>query len=265
MRNSNGKIVVPREILAKIEAGKSPSCRNLFLWILINANFKDATFPIKLGKKMQFLRKGEILTSHKELAKQANLSISGCRQSVRYMVSLGVISTNSYDKKGILIKINDYEGLIDLKGDNEQLGCRVKGQEEAQGHDNMSGDIRTKENKELNKYNVGLERDFSNFKQIWNNELCPPFAQIGTVNKKRISDFKKVRHSFSLDEVLLTARHMAEQDFFKTKFKLTVDNFLRPTKFIEKFERAKATHDETNLTKDEYDFLKAQFYEVNHG
>lgn len=267
MRSDVGKIMIPRKILNEIEMGKSPSCRNLFLWLLINCNFSASKTDMNLGSKKRRLKVGEIFTMHKEMAKQTKMTVSSNRDNLRYLERLGLISSNSYPKSGILIKVNNYEALTSFEASHEHNQQHNDWQNDHNESNRDNLNIRTKEELKQTKSisSTKLEKERNEFADFWNRSLVPPFARIETWNKQRISMFEKVIKKYGVEDMKIVAQQMSESEFFQNQFKLTIESFLRPTKFQEKLERYKTTYSETHLTQDDIEFFNQIYDEVQNG
>lgn len=257
MRSSAGKILISREILNDIEKFHGLSARLLFLFLYINANFSKASKAIKFGKEALFLEMGEILTSHKEMAKATKSTQNYNRDTLAKLVRANLVTTRSKPNCGIVVKINDYSTLagFDVEKNTNKLSSSPQNLHSKEPHytprHKNKGIIKeeynicrletTKTKKKATQKNEKFEQEFSELTDYWNAELCPPFAKVEVASSKRISMFKAIRKKYSVQDIKLVADDMATWRFSNTDvFVATIEMLLRSTKFDEKFEKAKA-------------------------
>ena len=114
MNTANGFICLYRQI-TQWEWYRNPNTFRVFLHILLMANFTDGRFE---GKEV---KRGQLITSLPNLAKQTSLSIQQVRTSLAHLKSTGEITDTATRHYRIITicKYNEYQ--IDNRQNNRQV------------------------------------------------------------------------------------------------------------------------------------------------
>lgn len=140
MNNAGGFIALHRKIL---EWGwyKSSGTKDLFLHLLLTANFTDTKFH---GRT---IKRGQIVTSLPSISTETGLSVQQVRTAIRHLVSTGEITDESCNHYRIItvIKYDDYQTLTDRSTGNQQATNRQ--------HNRQSTDSATGNQQHHNNYN----------------------------------------------------------------------------------------------------------------
>jgi hypothetical protein len=126
MNKAGGFITLHRQIL-DWEWYKSTNTKVLFLHLLLNANFRDASFE---GHK---ILRGQLVTSLPSLAVELGMSIKQIRGSLDHLISTGEVTSVSYPRYRIItiVKYNDYQD--DDRQDGSQTAGERAGKRQSKG------------------------------------------------------------------------------------------------------------------------------------
>jgi hypothetical protein len=204
-----------KEQLKEIETGRSIACRDLYLWVLVNLN-----------------ENGVFETNYKDISSHTGLKVTGVKDCIKYLIHKNLLENISSGIRKLSLKPLSIEGLRERSHfipPSKPLSEPLK--------------------KSIIKkdYSEELER----LKDVWNNECCPPMAKLKAFNQTRINMFKKIRKDYSLDDIIMVARHMASQDFYLSKkdTPTAIDTLLRTTAFQSKFEIALSHKEKLQFTE----------------
>lgn len=152
MSNLNGFIKLHRKLVAW-GWYQDYVVKDVFLHLLLTANFKDTTW------RKQELKAGQLVTSYKSLAENLGFSVQQIRTAVDKLKSTGEITTKSTNKYTVITVVNweDYqsnEDLITSKStrqitNNQQTNNKQITNNQQQRKNNKN--IRNKEKEKINK------------------------------------------------------------------------------------------------------------------
>lgn len=217
------------EQLKKIEMGRSIACRDLYLWVLVNLN-----------------ETGIFETSYKDLAEDTGLKINGIKDSLKYLKHQNLLANTSEGARKLSLKPFT---VLDYKEESKN----------APPSEHPS--------KHLSKPKITKDysQELESLKEVWNTECCPPMAKLKAFNQTRINMFKKIRKDYSLDDLIMVARHMASQDFYQSKkdTPTAIDTLLRTTAFQAKYEIALSQKEKTQVSDKDRSLLISVLKEYN--
>lgn len=152
----NGFIKLHRSIL-KWEWWQDENTRNVFLWLLLNANWEDSRF------KGYEVPKGSLVIGRKKLAKELRISEQSARTSLEHLKSTNEITIKSTNKFSI-VTITNWEKYQCREVENNQRTNQQANQQltNNQPTTNHIKEIKNIRNKEFNKsiYQNGRNPDF---------------------------------------------------------------------------------------------------------
>lgn len=104
MNKAGGFITLHRQIL-DWEWYKNTNTKVLFLHLLLNANFREASFE---GHKIS---RGQLVTSLSSLSSETGLSVRQVRVSLDHLIMTGEVTSKSYPRYRIItiVRYNDYQ------------------------------------------------------------------------------------------------------------------------------------------------------------
>ena len=115
MNKAGGFITLYRQ-MTSWEWYKDSATKDLFIHLLLTANFTDTRF---LGKK---IKRGQVVTSLASLASETGLSIQQIKTAIKHLISTNEITNDSTRKYRIItvVKYNDYQDLTKALTNNQQ-------------------------------------------------------------------------------------------------------------------------------------------------
>lgn len=143
MNKAGGYIAIHRQI-TEWEWYKDSATKDLFIHLLVTANFKNTRF---MGKT---IRRGQVVTSLPSLAEETGLSIQNCRTAIKHLISTGEITDKSNRQYRVItiVKYDDYQTPTDNLTVSQQTANRQL-TDSQQYHNNDN-----KDNKGINKYTL---------------------------------------------------------------------------------------------------------------
>jgi hypothetical protein len=151
MNKAGGFITLHRQIL---DWGwyKNSGTKDLFLHLLLTANFTDSYFH------GQLIRRGQIVTSLPSLSTETGLSIQQIRTALMHLTSTGEITdeANQHYRIITVVKYDDYQSSTDRSTDNQQTINRQANRQSTdrlavnQQHHNNNNNINNETNKQGN-------------------------------------------------------------------------------------------------------------------
>lgn len=225
MQSNFGKVVIPRDILYKVYHEKGASAFNILSWLIINANFSDSSVPIKVGSKLKNVKRGEVFVSLKELAEVAQKSRRHVTRYVTDLVSMGVLSRVESMSKGVLLKVNNYDGLVRFsKNMSHHMSDDMSN--ECPAHVEDISYIRTKDitKEELKKNTLSskIQRDpelqarKDLFLKSWKT-LPDCYSQIKKVSEKRSKSLNAFSKEFSTEDIKQIFEELNNSSFLQGK------------------------------------------------
>lgn len=152
-----GFIKLHRSIL-KWEWWQDENTRNVFLWLLLNANWEDSRFQ---GHEIP---KGSLVTSYAKIAESLGISVQSARTSINHLKSTNEITSKSTSKFTIVTIVNweKYQCLDDSdnKQINKQSNNQLTSNQQATNNIKEIKNIRNKEDKKYSPYQNGRNPDF---------------------------------------------------------------------------------------------------------
>ena len=152
-----GFIKLHRSIL-KWEWWQDDNTRNVFLWLLLNANWEDSRFQ---GHEIP---KGSLVTSYAKIAESLGISVQTARTSINHLKSTNEITSKSTSKFTIVTIVNweKYQCFDDSdnKQINKQSNIQLTSNQQATNNIKEIKNIRIKEDKKYSPYQNGRNPDF---------------------------------------------------------------------------------------------------------
>ena len=115
MAKPNGFIVLHRK-LVDWEWYKKPSVKDVFIHLLLTANFVDGRF------EGQLIRRGQLATSLPSLSAGTGLSLQQVRTALKHLSATGEITDNANRRYRVItvVKYDEYQSLTDRLTVNQQ-------------------------------------------------------------------------------------------------------------------------------------------------
>lgn len=115
MAKPNGFIVLHRK-LVDWEWYKKPSVKDVFIHLLLTANFVDGRF------EGQLIRRGQLATSLPSLSAGTGLSLQQVRTALKHLSATGEITDNANRRYRVItvVKYDEYQNLTDRLTVNQQ-------------------------------------------------------------------------------------------------------------------------------------------------
>lgn len=132
--------------------------KNVFLHLLLNANWEDSRFQ---GCEVP---KGSLVTSYASIAESLGISVKSVRTAIKHLKSTGEVAVKGHSHFSIVTLINweKYQGFEEAKGSQKDSQTdsqmAVKGQ--SSGNIKEIKNIRIKEDKKYSPYQNGRNPDF---------------------------------------------------------------------------------------------------------
>lgn len=152
-----GFIKLHRSIL-KWEWWQDENTRNVFLWLLLNANWEDSRFQ---GHEIP---KGSLVTSYHKIAENLNISERNARTAINHLKSTGEVTVKVTRRFSIVTienweKYQCLESASDKQNDNLTVS-QVSAKRQASDNIKEIKNIRIKEDKKYSPYQNGRNPDF---------------------------------------------------------------------------------------------------------
>ena len=158
MAKPNGFIVLHRK-LVDWEWYKKPSVKDVFIHLLLTANFVDGRF------EGQLIKRGQLATSLPSLSAGTGLSLQQVRTALKHLSATGEITDNANRRYRVItvVKYDEYQNLTDKLTVNQQ-STNSQLTDNQQQYNNNNNITREQINKETNE---GYTGDFD-FDVFWN-------------------------------------------------------------------------------------------------
>ena len=106
MNSAGGFITLHRKLLSW-EWYKDSNTKDLFIHLLLSANFTDTRF---LGKK---IKRGQVVTSLSSLAEETGMSVQNVKTALKHLISTNEVTNISTDRYRIItvVKYDEYQSL----------------------------------------------------------------------------------------------------------------------------------------------------------
>ena len=160
MNKAGGYIAIHRQI-TEWEWYKDSSTKDLFIHLLVTANFKDTRF---MGKT---IRRGQVVTSLPSLAEETGLSIQNVRTALKHLISTGEVTDKSNRQYRVItiVKYDDYQKPTDnLTVSQQTANRRLTDSQQYHNNDNKVNKV----NKGINTSYSATDRAFTDsFDQFW--------------------------------------------------------------------------------------------------
>lgn len=153
---------------------KSPKTLQLFLYLILNANIKDADFETVT------VHRGQLVTSYPALATVTSMSVQSVRTAIDHLKLTGEITVKSYPKFSVITILNYDKYQTGQQGEQQANNSQSTGKQQS----NNSQVTTIKEYKEVKKDKN--ERNIS-------DDVFAEFAKNDEVLLKALRDFEQMR------------------------------------------------------------------------
>ena len=132
MNKAGGFITLYRQ-MTSWEWYKDSATKDLFIHLLLTANFTDTRF---LGKK---IKRGQVVTSLASLASETGLSVQQIKTAIKHLISTNEITNDSTRQYRIItvVKYNDYQDITnELTNKQQTTNKRLTNDQQYHNNDN---------------------------------------------------------------------------------------------------------------------------------
>ena len=165
-----GFIKLHRSIL-KWEWWQDENTRNVFLWLLLNANWEDSRF------QGHDIPKGSLVTSYHKIAENLNISERNARTAINHLKSTGEV-TVKVTRRFSIVSIENWAKYQCVESASDKLNDNLNGNQvsgKRQASDNIK-EIKKERIKEFNNkscYQNGRNPDFIARLEMESKNGCP--------------------------------------------------------------------------------------------
>lgn len=104
---------------------KSPKTLQLFLYLILNANIRDADFETVT------VHRGQLVTSYPTLATVTSMSVQSVRTAIDHLKSTGEITVRSYPKFSVITILNYDKYQTVQQGEQQAINSQSTGKQQA--------------------------------------------------------------------------------------------------------------------------------------
>ncbi len=208
---------------------RDPNANHLFMMLLIEANISDT--KIRFDGKEQILKRGQLLTGYRHLAKEYGMHISTITRSLERLKEAGRIETLS-DTRGTIITICNYDKYQTKENISETLFETQTGTRASTRASTIREELRNKKE----EYISNIKSDLEKAKTVW-TETLKHFKKDRNLNERDEISLARGIQAFGIEQVLAALAGMRYEQGFETfdpGKNLSLARIFKPDKF-EKF------------------------------